>query len=118
MHSFVILNKPCFMKPINPKKYLYKHYNKEVGSFFEDLEKTRTDPNIKNIHNLRVDIKKVKSFFHLLEILFPKKFKAEGHAPQFDVLFKSAGDVREAQLISFDVSKYKFSPAMTNSYKQ
>src|ERR1035437_5541649 len=71
------------MKNTGYEKYLSRYYKREAALFLSDLNKAKLFPNEKNIHQLRVDIKRMRAVFSLLEMLFPKKFKAKEHTAVF-----------------------------------
>src|SRR5450631_2201940 len=88
--------------------YLYKNFKEEIHRFIHHLEKANDIPDEKNIHQLRADMKQMFAVFHLLEMLFPEKFKAKQYHSTLKKLFKSAGDLREPQVNSMCLQNYEF----------
>jgi CHAD domain-containing protein len=106
------------MKNKASTNYLTEYYESEVDSFLVRLYKSKISPDEKNIHQLRVDIKRIKAVFQLLEIIVPKKLDLTFNVKAFKKLFKNAGKVREIQVNRTCFSKYKFSEEITDKYKQ
>lgn len=105
------------MKNSNFQNYLFKYYKKETNSFIGHLNKAKTVSNEKNIHQLRVDIKKIRAVFHLLQLLFPKEFNGKKHYRLIKQIFESAGEVREVQVNVICLAGYKLSPSILKKYK-
>jgi len=100
----------------NFSKYLFNYYKKQAESFVIHIEKAKSIPGEKNIHQLRVDIKKLRAIFNMLQLLFHDKFNADKYYAVFKPIFKNAGKVREVQLNSVLLSKYKLSPSIIKEY--
>lgn len=97
-------------------RFLSKYYKNELNSFSTYLDIARAKQNKKNIHQLRVHIKRLKAFFKLLEMLFPKEFDAKENSTNFRTIFKSAGEIRKAQLNMAYAHKYKIAPSLYKQY--
>lgn len=98
-------------------KYLYSYYKNKLDSFFEHLDKAKLFPDEKNIHNLRVDIKRIRTVFHLIEMIFPKKLKAKNHYDAFKKIFRRAGEVRELQMNYICFLHYKLPHSVNKEYR-
>jgi CHAD domain-containing protein len=94
-------------------KYLHHYYKKRIRSILIGMDKIKKKYNAEAIHQLRVDIKKVKVLFQLFELTDPKNFKAKEYKSIFKNIFKLAGKIRELQIIEqyhspvFKVPLYK-----------
>ncbi|MGP8214511.1 MAG: CHAD domain-containing protein [Bacteroidia bacterium] len=106
------------MKNDNLGKHLSKYYKKELTLFSKHLDSAKALPDEKNIHQLRVDIKRLRAIFRLLEMLFPKKFNAGKHSAVLKPVFKSAGEFREIQVNLAYLSQYKLPLHADKLYKQ
>lgn len=106
------------MKNKGSGKYLFKYYKKETDLFLEHLDKAKYFPDEKNIHQLRVDIKRIRTVFQLIEMLFPKKLKAKNQYTVFKKIFSRAGEVREAQVNHICFTQYKLPASIYKQYFQ
>ena len=92
--------------------HLYNCYKRAVRAFQSHLNKSEHSSNVKSIHQLRVDIKKIRAFLRLFQFLFPDKFKLTEYNFIFNPVFTSAGRIREAQVNINCLSHYKL-PLLT-----
>lgn len=97
---------------------IYIAYQKKIRTLRSHLEKVPGENDIELIHRLRLDIKRIRVIFHLLEILVPEKFKAESRYSHFRNLFKYAGLVREIQLEIKALDHYHASGDMLLPFKK
>jgi CHAD domain-containing protein len=77
--------------------YLKSVLRKRSLSFFSSLEKARGNGDVESIHQLRVNIKKIRAVIHFLEISGGGK-RNPGMTSILKPLFKNAGTVREIQV--------------------
>lgn len=86
--------------------YLYIFYKKKADSFLTNLNKASISWNVKDIHHIRINIKKIRAIFQLLEMVKPKKFKANRYYKIFKDLFKHTGMIRETQINLIYINQY------------
>ena len=79
--------------------YLYSYYKKDVHKFLEHLDKVKNKPDTKSIHQLRVDIKKLRAFIHLSELLFHDKFSSSDYTKIIEPVFKAATPVEPIEVL-------------------
>ncbi len=97
---------------------IYIAYQKKIKSLKSHLEKIPGEYDIELIHRLRLDIKRIRVIYHLLEIFVPEKFNAESRYSYFRNLFKSTGLVREIQLEIKALDHYYASGDMLLPFKK
>lgn len=100
------------------KKYLFEYYKAKQHSFLLNMNKAVTMSSAGSIHQLRVDVKRMKAVFHLLELLFPKRVIAKKYVRILRPVFKSAGKIREGQVNSQLVAKYPLPSDTVKAYRQ
>jgi len=84
---------------MNGKQGKLDHYlNQCYQEFFSRLQKVKDRQGEKNIHKLRLSIKRIKSLLNFIEILNPKQFESKIQFRPFHKIFKEAGRVREIQV--------------------
>ena len=105
------------MKKTDSNIYLYKYYKREVRTFLSHLDKVKNIPNEKSIHQIRVDIKRLRAVIHLFERLSPDKFNSKEYFNVFKSVYNSGGSIRETQVNINYLSRYKISPAMVKQYR-
>jgi hypothetical protein len=80
-------------------EYLYMYFRKLSASFQSSFYKAAITCEIEDIHKARVDVKKINALFILFETISPGFCKASGGLSLFKDLFRSAGTIRETQLM-------------------
>ena len=89
--------------------FLYKYYTRSTKSFISNLEKAKSTGKIKDIHKVRTDIKRIRSFTELIKILSPADFNIKEFYSVFLDVFKTTGKIREVQLHINNLDKYQLS---------
>jgi len=102
----------------NTMDLLFTAYQKKVSSLNLHLDKITADCDIELLHHLRVEIKKIRVIFHLLEILEPEKFDEKYWYADYRKIFKYAGLVRELQLSIKALEKYHVSQRRILPFKK
>lgn len=104
------------MKKKDPAKYFHKYYKQNLISFLKHLKKVRTKPGEENVHHLRVEIKRIRAVFRLLEMLFPEDFSRKKNYLVFRNIFKSAGKLREIHINKKYFKEHKAQASKATSY--
>lgn len=86
------------MKPITVLTYLNNYNKHQLKRLDKGLKLVKYGFKKDDIHRLRVDIKKLKALYRLLELLLPKQYRAKEQIAPLKKIFKRAGDIREAQI--------------------
>jgi CHAD domain-containing protein len=86
------------MKNKFSKKYVTEYHERHVNRFLADMEKTRKKPDEENIHQLRLDIKRIRNFLVMLEWIYPEKIRRKKQGSVLDPVFDSGGKIRELQV--------------------
>ncbi len=81
-------------------------YNELMDNFCQNHRSLIKKPTRKNIHQLRVTIKKIRAVLRLIERTSKGSFNKTQHFAMFAALFQSAGKVREAQVNGKLIKKY------------
>jgi CHAD domain-containing protein len=106
------------MKEKNTAYHLSNYYSDEVDLFLKHLIRVKTQPNEKTIHELRVEIKKLRAVFQLIEVIAKKEFKIKPSENSLNDLFDTAGKIREIQINQICFSKFKFTKEINDKYKK
>ena len=100
------------------KDHLNYYYANEVDLFLEHLASVKTQPNEKTIHELRAEIKKLRSVFQLLEVIAKKEINIKQFASSLKDLFDTTGKIREIQVNQICFTKFKFPQEINDKYKK
>lgn len=99
-------------------RYIHNSYKHELKVFQKNLNNIRSHLGEENIHRLRVDIKRIKAFYELIEAIYPGKFEAEKYSLVFKKIFKSAGVMREIQTNKIYIKLYSLPVSALSIYKR
>jgi CHAD domain-containing protein len=80
------------------QKSLIGYFRKRSTSFFKRLQETKDELGVEDIHQLRVETKKMRAVLRLLEIISDNQFDKKSHLEFILKLFKAAGRLREIQV--------------------
>ncbi len=80
------------------KNRLIQHYNDKQASFHLYFKKTFERQGIEDIHQLRLNIKKLRATVSLMELASHGMLNKKRYFALFSKLFDEAGEVREAQV--------------------
>ncbi len=78
--------------------FLFELYEEKVRSFLLYLEKAKKTYHIEDIHQLRVNTKRISAVYQLIESATALNFDAKAHLKPIKTIFKSAGKLREGQV--------------------
>lgn len=78
--------------------FLYKAYKKKADSLQSNLKQSFARFETSQIHRIRLDIKRIRAIFQLIEILSPEEFSEQRDGLFLKTLFKTAGKIRELQV--------------------
>lgn len=106
------------MKEKNAAYHLSNYYTNEVDLFLEHLISVKTKPTEKTIHELRVEIKKLRSVFQLFEVIAKKEINIKQFVNSLKDLFDTAGKIREIQVNQICFTKFKFPKEINDKYKK
>lgn len=100
------------------KVFISDYYNKQVDDIRSFLDSIPGRYKMKDIHQLRVRIKRLKAVFRLLEFMHPVEFRAKDHYHLFKPVFKSAGTIRESQINLSLLKKFKGTDKLQKSFSK
>jgi CHAD domain-containing protein len=80
------------------KEILFRFYENRVSSLLSNLEKSRITGHRKDIHQLRLDMKKIMTLLALFRKLDMKGCRLKNDTGILDDLFRKSGKIRESQL--------------------
>ncbi|HDZ41184.1 MAG TPA: CHAD domain-containing protein [Bacteroidetes bacterium] len=80
------------------KIFLLVYYNRQIGDIYSFMKAIPGSYRLKDLHKLRVRIKRLKSIFRLLGYIYSSDFNAKDHYQLFKPVFKQAGLIRESQI--------------------
>jgi CHAD domain-containing protein len=86
-------------------KNLKKYWNKRVDRVVSLISKKRSRRSANYYHDLRIEIKKIKALFELLQF-YSSKFNRKSSLRPFKKLFEKAGSIREIQMERKMLAKY------------
>ena len=99
-------------------EFIYRFYRKRTTSFLANLYKASITGDREDIHQARVDVKKILALFRLIEIVLPDLFQKDDHFCLFQRLFDVTGKIREAQVNGILVNKYCQDNTEAHLYKE
>jgi CHAD domain-containing protein len=88
--------------------FLFQFYRKRTSSFLAGIYKAIITGESEDIHQLRVDVKKIYALYSLFEMIQPEVFHKRKRYNLFRDLFKLSGRIREIQVHLIFLSKPKF----------
>ncbi len=100
------------------KVFIIDYFEKQVDDIRSFLDNIPGNYKIKDIHQLRVRIKRLKALFRLLEFMHPVEFRAKDHYHLFKPVFKSSGLIRESQINISLLKKYKGTERLHKSFSK
>lgn len=89
---------------MNPANLIWQQWHLQEKVFIETLEKCRHNPVKVAVHDLRVAIKKMRSFLRLQQQLTGTDWKDEFSG--YSILFKSFGKLRDFDMSLYLLSKF------------
>lgn len=98
--------------------FLYKAYKKKADSLLSNLELSSARFETSQIHRIRLDIKRLRAIFQLLEILSPEEFSEQHDGLFLKTLFKSAGKIRELQVNLLNLEQLAEKPDIILPFKE
>src|SRR6476620_6771607 len=106
----LVLRKACNspLKKINMHTPLEKYFAQRTKNLFNHLHDFELMGDEVSLHDLRVEMKKLRAVIKFLRVGYPKqKLKKPAHALR--AIFQTAGEIREMQLIQQWLQKNNFS---------
>lgn len=104
------------VKPVTASAYLSSHHKHQLKQLTKDLKLVKSGFERGDIHRLRVDIKKLRALYRLMELLYPKQYEAKEHMPPLKKVFKHAGEIREMQVNLDYIKQYKLPAGIVKPY--
>lgn len=80
------------------ENHISTYYRGQLEDFRTHLKKVRKNPDMEDIHQFRISVKKLKATWSLMEILVPDRWKKKHLSRLTTNLFRTAGKLREAQI--------------------
>lgn len=90
--------------------FLYALYDEKIQSFLFYLEEVKKSYRIENVHQLRVNTKRIDAIYQLIESATASNFNAESHLKPIKDIFKIAGKLREGQVNLELLKTYNVNP--------
>lgn len=78
-------------------KLVREYADKRITSLTQNIDRSRRYFAVEGIHDLRVDIKKLRALYDLVKVIAPT-FNAEKHRRPLRKLFKKAGQLRDIDI--------------------
>ena len=100
------------------KAFIVDYFDKQVDDIRSFLDSIPGRYKVKDIHQLRVRIKRLKAIFRLLEFIHPVEFKAKDHFRLFKPVFKSTGLIRESQINLSLLKKFQGTEKLHKSFSK
>lgn len=92
------------------------YYNRQLADIYCFMDSVPDSHKKKDIHQLRVRIKRLRSLFFLIEYIYPFGFRAKDYYSLFKPVFKSAGLLREVQVNSDLLKKFEGTDELQKAY--
>lgn len=103
--------------PANTPNPLNDICEKRVKSFTSRLDTARDEASDENIRKLRVALKKLRTFFGLLELISPHRLDHHRLKKALSQLFRRAGQVRDSRLSLASVPALQLSTQKAAAYR-
>jgi len=100
------------------KAFIVDYFDEQVDNIRSFLDSIPGRYKMKDIHQFRVRIKRLKSIFRLLEFMHPVEFKAKDHFRLFKPVFKSTGLIRESQINLSLLKKFQGTEKLHKSFSK
>lgn len=97
------------MSKSREKIVLLKYYREISTQLSLMVNITVENPGVNNIHSIRVNIKKIRALYKLLERLSGNVFSEKQHSILFKKIFKETGKLRDMHIKTKLLDKYKSS---------
>jgi len=98
------------------KIFIIDYFEKQVDDVRLYLDSIPGNYKMKDIHQLRVRIKRLKAVFRLLEFMHPVDFRAKDHYHLFKPVFRSSGLIRESQINISLLKKFNGTERLLKTY--
>jgi len=98
------------------KIFLQAYYDRQLDDVFSCLEVIPGNFRVRDIHKMRVRIKRLRAVFRLLEYCNPEEFSAKDLYRPYKAVFKGVGKVREKQINAGLFREYPLAGTLRRSY--
>lgn len=102
----------------NTGNFITKSLNQNQKIIIKYLPVILSDFNKKDLHKVRVTIKKMNATYRLLEFLIPGGFDYKKHYQKLEDIFQSIGKLRELQLYNSYIDHYHLPVASQKLYSK
>ena len=103
----------------NPDQvFILEYFDRQLDEFSVFLKRIPGVYKMKDIHQIRVRIKRLKAIFRLLEFIHPVEFRAKDRFRLFKPVFKNAGLIRESQINLSLLANYSGTDKLYKSYSK
>ena len=76
---------------------LSKYFEKRINTFIKSFNSTKEHFGVEDLHKMRVEVKKLRAFFRLLELATEKSYQKAEHYKFLAKIFKPGGRLRQTQ---------------------
>jgi len=76
---------------------LSKYFEKRINTFIKYFNSTKEHFGVEDLHKMRVEVKKLRAFFRLLELATEKSYQKAEHYKFLAKIFKPGGRLRQTQ---------------------
>lgn len=98
--------------------FLYTFYSEQVDDICSFLEIIPGEYKERDLHQLRVRVKRIKAVFRFLQFINPSEFRAKDHYRLFKPVFKAAGLIRESQVNLKILENHKTGKALLKPFSK
>lgn len=85
---------------------LSEFFEKRIKTFFIHFENTIDQSGVEDIHQMRVEVKKLRAFFRMLELATDRLYQKKSHFKLLAKIFQPGGRLRETQINLSLIEKY------------
>lgn len=90
----------------NNHNLLSTYFEKRTNTFLRHFKNTREHYGVDDLHQMRVEIKKLRAFLRMFELISENSFQKSDHYHTLAKIFKPGGRLRETQVNLSLVEKY------------
>ena len=99
------MDNSIIFEPVNTT-LLSAYFEKRIRTFFNHFENTKEHFGIEDLHRMRVEVKKLRAFFRMLELATDHSYRKKSHFKLLAKIFQPGGRLRETQINLALIEKY------------
>ena len=91
---------------VSATELLANYFDKRIAGFFKYFQETKEDFGVHSLHQMRVEVKKLRALLRMLEMATANSFQKADYFKLLAKIFKPGGRLRETQINLSLIEKY------------